>query len=79
MKKLLPWLGAVAVAAELTFASAPSSQAAPAQSALPGLESIDDGAITPIHCRRYRHCHDRCVRRWAGICRKRVTKYCHRC
>jgi hypothetical protein len=79
MKKLLPWLGAVAVAAGLTFACAASSQAAPAQSALPSLESIDDGAITPIHCRRYRHCHDRCVRRWAGVCRKRVTKYCHRC
>ena len=57
MKTLLPWLGAVAVAAGLAFTSAPSSQAAPAQSALPSLESIDDGVITPIHCRRYRHCH----------------------
>ena len=36
MKKLLPWLGALAVAAGLTFASAPSSQAAPAQSAPAG-------------------------------------------
>jgi hypothetical protein len=79
MKKVLPWLGAVALVAGLTVASAPTSQAAPAQSVLPGIESIDDAAITPIHCRRYRHCHDRCVRRWAGTCRKRVTKYCHRC
>jgi hypothetical protein len=78
MKTLLPWLGAVAVAASLAVAAGPSSQAAPAQSALPNLEKIDGGA-TPIHCRRYRHCHDRCVRRWAGICRKRVTEYCHRC
>jgi len=80
MKKLLPWLGAVAVAAGLTFACASSSQAAPAQSALPGLESIDNGAITPIHCRRHRHCHDRCVRRNVfGVCRRLVTDYCHRC
>ena len=80
MKNVLPWLGTVAVAAGLIFASAPSGQAAPAQSALPGVQSIDDGAITPIHCRRYRHCHDRCVRRNVfGVCRKRVTNYCHRC
>jgi hypothetical protein len=78
MQKLLPWVGALALGAGLLFAPALSSHAAPVQSMLPGLENSEDASVTPIHCRRYRHCHSRCVRRAFGICRKRV-RYCHRC
>jgi hypothetical protein len=78
MKTLLPWLGALVIGVGLAFASVANGHAAPAQSLLPGLESITDGNITPISCRRYRHCHSRCVRRVWGVCRKRV-RYCHRC
>lgn len=51
MQTLLPWLGALGLA----LASTPRGQAAPAQSMPPGLQRLDAGAVTPIHCHRYRH------------------------
>jgi hypothetical protein len=69
MPMLWPSAGALALGAGLLFAPSLSSHAAPAQWMLPGLGKSEDANLTPIHCRRYRHCHSRCVRRVFGICR----------
>jgi len=65
-------LGGLALAAGLAFAVAGSANAAPAQSALPGLETFAGSAVVQV--RRYR-CHRQCVRRRYGVC-YRWRKYC---
>jgi hypothetical protein len=65
--------------AMLAFGGA--AQAAPAgnMTQLPNLTPLPVESVQPIDCRRYRHCHSRCVRRGLfGKCRRR-TEYCHRC
>jgi hypothetical protein len=77
MKKAFACVGAVVLAAGVALAMTSRSEAAPAQSMLPGLETLGS-VVTTVDCRRYRHCHTRCTKRKLGIC-VRSHRYCHRC
>lgn len=63
------------------MAFAASTQAGPSSNMtpLPELTPLTAEPLAePVHCRRYYHCHTRCVRwRW-GKCRRSV-RTCHRC
>jgi hypothetical protein len=79
MSKLRSFLTVLALAVGVVFAIAHKTDAAPAQSLLPALQSVDGSAQTQIDCRRYRHCHFYC--RWRddrGRCRARY-RFCHTC
>ena len=78
VKELLAYLGAVAIAGCLTFAAAGTTQASPAlgTAALPQMQSLPESDVTPVHCRRYRHCHTRC---WRHRGHRHCRRSCHRC
>lgn len=73
-------LAALALSSALLALGGPA-QANPAgnMTPLPNLAPLSADSVEPIDCRRYRHCHSRCVRRGLfGKCRRRVES-CHRC
>ena len=78
MKKLLAYSSALATAALLAFiivsagATMPTSAAMP----IPNLKNYTLSEVTPVHCRRYRHCHNRC---WGPWWDRRCGRRCHRC
>lgn len=75
MRKLMLGLGAAALTAiVISLVAATPSEAGTATTAagLPAIETRAGSDLTPVHCRRYRHCH-----RWRG--RWGWRRYCHRC
>jgi len=58
-----------------------AAQAGPAanMTPLPNLAPLSADAAQPVDCRRYRHCHTRCVRRGLFNKCRRTATYCHRC
>jgi hypothetical protein len=78
MKKILASVGALASAALLAFILTTAVETTPAQAALlvPNLKTYVDTTVTPVHCRRNRHCHQRC---WGPWWDRRCRRWCHRC
>lgn len=75
MRTMLHVLAGAAVAIGVTFVTLDHVQAAPMSTA-PALGNTSPAA-TPVHCRRYYHCHRRC---WTGrYGRYHCRRFCHRC
>jgi hypothetical protein len=77
MRKPLTYSSVFAAAAFLAFIMA-SGAFTPASAAMPipNLKTYTVSEATPVHCRRYRHCHRRC---WGPWWDRRCGRRCHRC
>ena len=67
-----PLIYPIVAAAFLLCTWAMGSTPAQAAMTLPHLQSYAGSTVTPVHCRRYWHCHRRCRH---GRC----WRACHRC
>ncbi len=75
-RRLAVGLGALALLVGATFVGVGSSQAATLSPGLTPLQLEHQSLATPVHCRRYYHCHRYCRwTRWG----KRCWRRCHRC
>ena len=75
MRRLLWGVGGLVIAMGLAMSSVGTAQAAPIGPA--AVASQNAGSLaTPVHCRRYRHCHRRC---WWRHGRRHCRRFCHRC
>jgi hypothetical protein len=75
MRRSFWGVGALVIATGLAMSSVGTAQAAPINPA--AVASQNAGSlVTPVHCRRYRHCHRRC---WWRNGRRHCRRFCHRC
>lgn len=75
MRRLFWGVGALVVATGLAMSTVGTAQAAPFNPV--AVASQNGGSLaTPVHCRRYRHCHRRC---WWRNGRRHCRSFCHRC
>lgn len=75
MRKLFWVAGGLVVAIGLSMTAVSTAQAAPISPGVAASQAAPSLA-TPVHCRRYRHCHRRC---WWRHGVRRCGSYCHRC
>jgi hypothetical protein len=75
MRKVFWLVAGVVIAIGIAMTAVGTAQAAPIAPAAAASQAAGS-LVTPVHCRRYRHCHRRC---WWRNGFRRCGRFCHRC